>query len=197
MKKVILLACLAIALMGCAQTESFKNGDIIFQSSKSGQSLAVQLATHSKYSHVGVLMKEGDEWYVYEAVQPVKKTKFEKWIKHGDDKFWITKRLEGLTSEQASKIKSYMVSQLNKNYDTYYNWGDGEMYCSELVWKAYHAVGIDLCDLRKMSSFDLTHPIVKVKLQERYGTNIPLDEKVVAPSDIFDSVLLKDGALSN
>jgi hypothetical protein len=33
----------------------FKNGDLIFQISTSGQSKAIQLATHSKYSHCGIL----------------------------------------------------------------------------------------------------------------------------------------------
>ena len=34
-----------------------QNADIIFQASKSGQSKAIQLATGSKYSHMGVLSK--------------------------------------------------------------------------------------------------------------------------------------------
>ena len=32
-----------------------QNGDIIFQSSQSDQSIAIQLATHSKYSHMGIV----------------------------------------------------------------------------------------------------------------------------------------------
>lgn len=32
--------------------EEIKSGDIIFQTSKSNQSKAIQLATHSKYSHM-------------------------------------------------------------------------------------------------------------------------------------------------
>lgn len=141
-------------------------------------------------------MKEGEQWYVYEAVQPVKKTKFEKWIKNGDNKAWVTRRYDSLSVTQVSKIKLFLTRQLKKNYDIYFNWGDGEMYCSELVWKAYHSAGIDLCELKKMSSFDLTHPIVKAKLQERYGNDIPLDEKVVAPSDLFESTLLIGGSSS-
>lgn len=33
----------------------YKNGDIIFQTSKSNQSKAIQLATDSKYSHMGII----------------------------------------------------------------------------------------------------------------------------------------------
>lgn len=34
-----------------AEKDEIKNGDLIFQSSLSGQSQAIQLATNSKYSH--------------------------------------------------------------------------------------------------------------------------------------------------
>jgi hypothetical protein len=37
---------------------NFHNGDLIFQSSNSGQSAAVQLATHSIYTHCGILFQE-------------------------------------------------------------------------------------------------------------------------------------------
>ena len=35
--------------------KKIKNGDIIFQTSKSSQSKAIQLATNSKYSHMGII----------------------------------------------------------------------------------------------------------------------------------------------
>ncbi|MBL4670033.1 MAG: hypothetical protein JKY30_12325 [Flavobacteriales bacterium] len=36
---------------------NIQNGDIIFQISKSSQSKAIQLATNSKYSHMGIIYK--------------------------------------------------------------------------------------------------------------------------------------------
>ncbi|MEJ7666762.1 MAG: hypothetical protein WKG07_48260 [Hymenobacter sp.] len=47
-------------------------GDLIFHTSQSAQSRAIQLATHSPYSHCGLLYKTNGEWQVFEAVQPVK-----------------------------------------------------------------------------------------------------------------------------
>ena len=49
-------------------------GDLIFHTSLSAQSQAIQLATHSPYSHCGLLYKTNGEWQVFEAVQPVKLT---------------------------------------------------------------------------------------------------------------------------
>ncbi len=36
-------------------SDQFQNGDIIFQESKSSQSKAIQLATNSRYSHMGII----------------------------------------------------------------------------------------------------------------------------------------------
>ena len=44
--------------------------------------------------------------------------------------------------------------------------------------------------VQKLESFDLTHETVKAKMKERYGDNIPLDEIVISPAQMFDSELL-------
>ena len=70
----------------------------------------------------------------------------------------------------------------------YFGWSDDRIYCSELVWKIYkEALGIELGKLQQLKEFDLSHPIVQKKLKERYGNNIPYDEKVISPAAIFES----------
>ena len=44
-----------------ADNNEIKNGDLIFQTSLSGQSKAIQLATDSKYSHCGLIYKDGND----------------------------------------------------------------------------------------------------------------------------------------
>ena len=172
-----------------------QEGDIIFQSSTSGQSLAIQLATHSKYSHVGIIYKIDGEWFVYEAVQPVKTTPLEKWITYGDGNHYWIKRLinadEVLTPEALQKMKTIGQKFKGKNYDLYFEWSNERIYCSELVWKIYkEGAGVEIGELQKLSEFDLTSPEVKRKLKERYGNNIPMNEKVISPGAMFDSELL-------
>jgi hypothetical protein len=65
--------------------DEIKSGDLIFQTSLSGQSKAIQLATKSKYSHCGLIFKDGNDFYVFEALQPVKRTPLDKWIARGQD----------------------------------------------------------------------------------------------------------------
>jgi hypothetical protein len=57
-----------------ADNDEIKNGDLIFQTSLSSQSKAIQLATNSKYSHCGIVYSDNGQFYVFEAIQPVKTT---------------------------------------------------------------------------------------------------------------------------
>lgn len=173
-----------------------RNGDIIFQSSTSGQSLAIQYATKSKYSHVGIIYEKEGEFMVYEAVQPVKITPLSDWITHGDDGHYVVKRLKNadvvLTEETFNKMKEVGEKFMGKNYDLYFEWSDDRIYCSELVYKIYKdGAGIEIGELQKLSDFDLTSDLVKQKMKERYGQNVPMNELVISPGAMFDSDLLE------
>jgi uncharacterized protein YycO len=172
-----------------------KNGDLIFQTSLSSQSKAVQLATHSKYSHCGIIYKEGSKYYVFEAIQPVKRTPLNKWIARGQGGKYVIKRLknadEVLTPATLQKMKAVGDQFNGKNYDLTFEWSDDRIYCSELIWKVYQrGAGIEIGKLEKLSSFDLSSGVVKKKMKERYGEKIPWNEPVISPAAVFDSDLL-------
>jgi hypothetical protein len=171
-------------------TEEFKDGDLIFQVNTAGQGLAIQLATHSQYTHIGLLFKEDGEWKVYEAVEPVRVVPLKTFAAHGDNGTYVVRRLAGrdsmLTDAKLKLMKEYLKKQLNKHYDIHFGWDDSKLYCSELAWKCYNAAGISIGPLKKLKEFDLSSPIVKQIMFQRYGKNIPYDEKVVSPGDIFN-----------
>nr|WP_294934843.1 YiiX family permuted papain-like enzyme [uncultured Flavobacterium sp.] len=172
-----------------------KSGDLIFQTSLSGQSKAIQLATKSKYSHCGIIYEEDGKFYVFEAIQPVKTTPLNKWISRGKDGHYVIKRLKDadkiLTKETLRKMKIEGEKLKGKNYDLTFEWSDDKMYCSELIWKIYkRATGIEIGKLQKLKDFDLTNEAVKKKMKERYGKKIPMDEVVISPKAIFESNLL-------
>ncbi len=172
-----------------------QNGDIIFQTSTSGQSKAIQIATDSKYSHMGIIYKQGSDFFVYEAVQPVKMTPIKDWINRGENGHYVVKRLKNsensLTPETLTRMKQIGEKFSGKDYDLYFEWSDSRIYCSELVWKIYkEAVGLEIGELEKLGDFNLTDKAVKQKLTERYGDNIPKDELVISPASMFNSDLL-------
>ena len=191
---------LAISLLSFDSQEKkmlFRQGDIIFQISLSAQSQAIQLATKSNYSHCGIVFKEGENIFVYEAVQPVKKTLLKDWIKRGKNQQYVVKRLKktNLIEREASiaTLKKEVTKLLGKKYDIYFNWSDDAIYCSELIWKAYkRALNVELGKLEKLSDFDLSNPVVKKIIAQRYGKNIPLNESVISPARVFESDLLEE-----
>ncbi|MBI3518169.1 MAG: YiiX family permuted papain-like enzyme [Bacteroidetes bacterium] len=195
MKKIVFLLAVIITsyvFYNFNDSKHYKDGDIIFQTTGGPTGKAIQLATHSQYNHCGILFFENNEWMVYEAVQPVKRTSLTEFNTRGKG---TVKRLsnQALTKQDITKLKSLFKIYENKNYDEAFNWSDDQIYCSELVYKLYNnALKIELCKPRKLSDFDLSNPLVKEKLTEKYGHKIPLNEPMVSPEDIFRSSLLSD-----
>ncbi|MCD6065881.1 MAG: YiiX family permuted papain-like enzyme [Bacteroidetes bacterium] len=173
-----------------------KEGDILFQDMGGDFGEAIKLATKSKFSHCGMVMKMGGEMMVYEAVGPVKFTSLKEWISHGINKSFTVKRLidqKKLTTEVTDGWKKQARSYSGKAYDHVFGWSDDKIYCSELVWKMYkNGMGTELSSPKKLKDFDLSHALVKQQLALRYGSNIPYEENVVSPQDLFDSKLLEE-----
>jgi len=177
-------------------TPDVQEGDIIFQISESDLSTAIQLATHSKYSHCGIIFKQNDDqWYVYEALQPVRYTPLRQWIARGKNGHFVIKRLKDagtvLTQPVISKMKAAGKQYNGKNYDFYFGWSDERIYCSELVWKIYKAAtGLEIGKLQTLREFDLDSPAVKQQMKAIYGNQVPLEEKIISPVAMFESPLL-------
>lgn len=117
--------------------EQIEDGDIIFQTSLSAQSEAIQQATNSKYSHCGIIYKNNGRFYVYEAAETVKLTPLDEWVAKGKDGHYVIKRLrianQILTFNTLKKMKEEGAKLLGKSYDSAFDWSDEKIYCSELV----------------------------------------------------------------
>jgi hypothetical protein len=176
----------------------FKTGDIIFHTSLSSQSQAIQIATKSKYSHCGIVFEKEGVFYVYEAVQPVKITPLDQWIARGEKGHYTLKRLKDaqivLTAEAQDRLEAEAKKFLGKNYDLNFDWSDDKIYCSELIWKVYdRALGIQIGELQKLGEFDLNFPQAKALVKVRYGgiDKVPFSADIISPVAIFNSELLE------
>ena len=200
MNEKIFVSLLSLAFVGfsCSKLDESKlrDGDIIFQTSLSNQSEAIQSATHSKYSHCGIIFHQNNELFVLEAVQPVMKTELKTWIKRGKDQKYVVKRLKNsekiLSQNALAKMRKAGLAMIGKNYDLTFEWSDKRIYCSELIWKIYYAgTGLKVGRLQKLKEFDLTNPTVNRIIAKRYGNKIPYNEPVISPQAIFESELLE------
>jgi hypothetical protein len=191
---ILPLVIFMVSCFACDSNNGYtpRNGDIIFHTSQSAQSIAIQKATRSPYSHMGIVYVTNGKPWVYEAVEPVKLTPLDEWIQKGEGGRFVVKRLVDadriLTTEALQRMHHIGKSFEGRHYDLYFEWSDDRIYCSELVWKIYkQALDIEVGSLETLRSFDLTDPLVQAKIRERWKDGPPLDEVVITPVAIFDS----------
>jgi hypothetical protein len=199
MKRIMYFASiLAFLSTACARGDhlpSVRDGDVIFQTSRSSQSVAIQRATGSRYSHMGLVLFRDGKPYVFEAVATVRFTALDRWIARGAGHHFVLKRLRNADSvlDAAGMEKLRMAARrfAGRPYDLTFDWSDDRIYCSELVWKAYdRGLGIRIGELQTIRDFNLTDPAVRAKMRERYGDNVPLAAPVISPVAMFRSTLL-------
>lgn len=194
----ILFAFFLLAAVACRSQNlpPVQDGDIIFQTSLSAQSQAIQKATRSPYSHMGVILYKDGKPFVFEAVATVRYTPLAKWIARGKDGHFVVKRLSKaqpvFTPANLDRLHAVARTFEGKSYDLTFEWSDQRIYCSELVWKLYQrAIGIEIGQQQRLRDFKLDEPAVQAKLKERYGDRVPLDEPVISPAAMFNSKLLQ------
>lgn len=182
---VVLVAACSAAAMPAVQ-----DGDIIFQTSRSSQSLAIQHATHSPYSHMGLVRYRDGRPFVLEAVATVRYTPLAEWIDRGVGRHFVVKRLRDaqtiLTPARVARLRRAGEQLRGRQYDPSFRWTDEHLYCSELVWKAYaRGVGVEIGALQQLREFDLSAPDVRAQINRRYGARVPLGEPVISPAAMF------------
>ena len=167
-----------LSLIGCK--EHYKEGDIVFQVSKSRQSPLIQQATDSKWSHCGIIVYKNGKPYVLEASNVVKLTDLDAFCKRG--KGGKTKVMRYTNDSIKVKYKKY----LGTPYDTQFRFDNGRYYCSELVYLIYkEQLGVELCKPKPLSEYNTSGLEKEMK---RRG--ISSKSLFVAPSDLIDSPLL-------
>ena len=144
---------------------------------------------------MGIVYIKNGQSFVFEAIEPVKLTPFGDWVARGNGGHYVVKRLsdarERLTSKAVDRMLAVGKTFEGKHYDLYFEWSDERIYCSELVWKIYkRALNLELGELQTMGEFDLSDPLVKAKVRERFGQSVPKNETVMSPAAIFASELL-------
>jgi hypothetical protein len=97
-----------VLLVSCGYSPD--DGDIIFQYSTSPQRQALEEATGSPYTHMGIVYILEGAPMVYEASRTVSLTPLDRWIEKGEDQHYVVKRLrnadEVLTPEALQAMGS-------------------------------------------------------------------------------------------
>jgi len=167
-----------------------KEGDIIFQSLPIGElTKVIEGATHSPYSHVGMLIQKEGKWYVREAIVTVHDTGLYSWILRGRQGNFSVYRLK----EKYQKYLKAMVKSseqfLDRPYDINYDMDDEKIYCSELVYKSYKLVSGEkmgnLVALKELDWKPYKDFILSIE------DTIPLDRVMITPEDLAEAEQLE------
>jgi len=170
-----------------------RDGDLIFQESRSRQSEAVRQASGSRYTHMGMVFGAGtDDAYVLEAVQPVRRTPLRKWIARGHEGHVVVMRLRDTTVMNVEALKGVAEAFIGRDYDLTFEWSDERMYCSEIVWKAYErALHLRLGEPQPWSALNLNAAAAKQLANKRLGHAPDPNALVITPVRIMQSTLLR------
>ena len=169
-----------------AQTGPFgevREGNVIFQTSKSEQSPLIQTGTRSKISHCGIIVMRGGKPYVLETLKTLVVTPLDKFIARGEGgRYWIKR-------SEKENIKIKYGKYLGKRYDLAFRFDNDRFYCAELVYDIYKKqLGIELAEPKQVKDYLIlfTDKLPKIKrAMKRRG--ISKEQYAIAPVDIINS----------
>lgn len=105
LKLLLIFSGLLVIAQNVLANIALQTGDIIFHVSTSQQSTVIQKATHSPYSHMGMIVNKNGKTWVLEAIQPVQYTTLDQWVKRGVKGHYVVKRMQSpLTVVQKQKL---------------------------------------------------------------------------------------------
>lgn len=169
-----------------------REGDVVFQSLPRGELVdAIEGITGSPFSHCGVVMRnaEGD-WVVHEAIGVVRETPLYLWIVRGRGARIEAWRWREIGAKDPSSLRAALAKQAGKPYDYRYAPGDEEIYCSELVFKAYRdAYGVELGAWEKLG--DMNWRPFEAFIREMEGGPLPLERPMISPVGVTRSAALE------
>lgn len=168
-----------------------KEGDLVFQSlPKMDLVVAIEGVTESPYSHVGIVIKKDNYWYVREAIGAVIDTPLYLWIIRGRFGGMDVFRLKEEYKQNIPQLIVETNKYLGLPYDVQYEMDDKKIYCSELIHKAYR----DATNQKMGKLFALGKMNWKPyqKTIEYYEKGvIPLERKMITPKHLSESEYLK------
>jgi len=135
---------------------TLKSGDLVFRKGRSAVSQVVLLADkESSYSHVGIVFIENNNYYIIHTTPDESESGIDYVIKEKVSDFFSSEkasrgsvyRLKKQFANSANSASLFANTFFEKRIifdDEFDLESEDKMYCTELVWKAYQKVGIDL-----------------------------------------------------
>lgn len=189
-RRIFLLMISLLFIFGCKDKgfneNDLKSGDIIFQTLPGELSEVISKVTETPMSHCGMVIKsKNGDIKVIEAVGPVRIIAIDDFIRQGINKSFAVIRLKR-DDLDIDKVIKEAKKFLGKPYDYLYKLDDKEIYCSELVYKAFlNGAGVKIARTVKLKSLNYKGSIPFIK--SLTGGEVPLERDMVTPIDIYNN----------
>lgn len=175
MKKIVFVVFTIVAalLFGSWALSSdplppLKDGDLVFHTSKSSQSAAIFAATAHPFTHMGIVKIVNGQALVVEAGGKVGETTLAKWIGRGVLQRVAIYRHRSVNPQNARRILAAAVGYYGKPYDIFFSFDNDAIYCSELPFYAYRAVGIEIGQVEKISELNVNNVLAQKLMESRW-----------------------------
>lgn len=167
---VVLLGWLRATAATIDDLPALKSGDLVFQTSRSNQSIAIMLASKSPYSHMGIVeVLPGGTVVVLEAVATVRETPLADWEARGGGGRLLVKRLATLSPQQAQATTAAARSHFGKPYDLFFRDGRDAIYCSELANLAFRdGAGLAIGTSQRVGDLDIDNFAARKLIELRW-----------------------------
>jgi hypothetical protein len=175
------------------ETFKFKNGQIlaISQASTDGSTFLFEVATGSRYGHIGIVMKQKGKVFVFESTPPngVTKSPLKEFLKKSKikKKYAATVLETNITYSQvfdlASELENLVKQKIPYNYKQSIN--PNSLNCSEFVHKAYKNIGIELSSIETLD--DLNFKAFDGLVYDAFGFRFDKSARFISPASIVRS----------
>ncbi|MBY0406870.1 MAG: hypothetical protein K2Q01_04205 [Rickettsiales bacterium] len=191
---IVALYAAYLAALSEKDLPPLQNGDLIFQTTWTNQSIAIALASASWYIHTGVVADNGNGNYtVVQAGLHVTETPLSEWIDQGIFRRFTVYRYEGLTPEQGGTIVHAARQYIGLPYDFYFTFGKDAIYCSELDYRAYHDAGVSLATPERIGSLYINNRFVRSVIEQRWKNYPACASPHITFEECYDRIM--DGEL--
>lgn len=151
---ILIAACNPLREKVVYETDEWRNGDLVLRCGYGVESRVVVERSRSTYSHVGILYRDSasGEWLVIHAVPGEDDPEYVK--AESISRFYSPERARNgawlridCSDSIAHEAAKYALKKVTEHYlfDNDYLLADSsQLYCTELVWRAYNQQGIDI-----------------------------------------------------
>jgi hypothetical protein len=165
-----------------------REGDVIFQSlPRAPLTNAIEGATHSPWSHCGIVAKdERGNWVVYEALGNVDRVPLRQFLFRSRNEQYAVYRWKPEVEQYIPAMLDHVRSCVGRPYDYRYRLDDDAIYCSELIYKAcLAATGQPPGKLVKLGDLDWRE--YRQLIEQLEGGPVPVERQMITPRDLANA----------